>query len=410
MYSRPCFAAMKRLLSGLLLSGIAYAAVQTDLWAFRRPVKPSQAAFNVLAVDAIVYRASKAQLKDLRLLRSGNEVPYVLRTLSGGREEKRFRPRVTDRIAIPGLGTQAVLDISAGTPHNRLTIQTGEINFRQQVRIEGSHDGKHWGMIRRDGTIFDVSTPDQHASNLSVSYPEFTGRYLRVTVMGWRNPDAIRSVSMSFVRDIAAEREIVADGSPKVTSDGVDRSSVLEVDLGFHRPFDRIRLDPTPGLFSRSVTVSVSDDRKTWEIAGFGTIERSTGGEHLSVSVPEHWARYVRAQVRNEDNPPLAFSRVRVEALRRELIFPADLTGSYWLYSGNPKAEPAHYDLGTILPAEVDAVSASFGRLEKNPSYQGPKTPVSERSPWLLPGLLVLLVPVLGTIAFRMLRQVNSSG
>jgi hypothetical protein len=400
---------MKRLLSGLILSGIIYAAVQTDQWAFRRQVKPTQAAFDVLSLDAVVYETSKAQLKDLRLLRSGTEIPYVLRTLSGGREVKRFSPRITDRIAIPGVGTQAVLEISESAAHNRLTIETDQTNFRQRVRMEGSDDGKHWGIIRRDGTIFDVSTPDQHASNLSISYPDSTRRYLRITVEGWRNPDAIRSVSMSFVRSLPAQREVVAEVAPKLTSDGTTRASVLDIDLGFDRPFDCIRFEPAPGFFSRSVTVSASRDNKKWEIAGFGTIERSAGGEHLSVYVPEHWARYVRAEVRNEDNPPLVLSRVRVQALRRELIFPAEVNGSYWLYSGNPKAEPVHYDLGKILAPQVNALPALFGPLEKNPSYQAPRPPVSERLPWLLPGLLVLLVPVLGIIAFRMLRQVNSS-
>jgi hypothetical protein len=204
---------MKHLLSALVLSGITYAAFQPDLWAYRRPVQTSHSALNVLPVDAIVYRTSKAELKDLRLLRSGNEVPYVVRTLSGGREEQRFTPRITDRMAIPGLGTQAVLEMGDAAPHNRLTIHTGATNFRQQVRIEGSDDRKHWGLIRGDGTIFDVSTPDQHASNLAVSYPESTRRYLRITVVGWRIPDAIRSVSMSFVRDVPTQRETVAEGS-----------------------------------------------------------------------------------------------------------------------------------------------------------------------------------------------------
>jgi hypothetical protein len=157
------------------------------------------------------------------------------------------------------------------------------------------------------------------------------------------------------------------------------------------------------------VTVWASGDKHKWEIAGSGTIERSARGEQLSLYVPECWARHVRAEVRNEDDPPLVVSRIQVEALRRELVFPAEATGSYWLYSGNPEAKPVHYDLGRVLPAQVGALPALFGSLEKNPDYKPPKPPVSERSPWLLPGLLVLLVPVLALIAFRMLRQVNSS-
>ena len=200
---------MKHLLSGVLLtSGVLYGAFDPSVWASRRQIKTVQAPFDVLTLDASVYGSSEAQLNDLRLLRSNNEIPYVLRALSGGREETRTRPPLIDRVAIPGLGTQAVVDIGVGTPHNRLTIETHRTNFRQRVRIEASDDRNNWGMIRSNGTIFDISTPDQHVSDLSVSYPESTRRYLRLTIEGWSDPEALQSVSMSFVRESeAAERD-----------------------------------------------------------------------------------------------------------------------------------------------------------------------------------------------------------
>src|SRR3954454_1674229 len=103
---------MRQLLSGALLTTCAaYAAFNPGFWASRREVKTKRAAFNVLTLDRDIYKNSRAQLRDLRLLRSGQELPYVLRTLSGGREEKTFRPELTDRVTLPGLGTQAVLNI-----------------------------------------------------------------------------------------------------------------------------------------------------------------------------------------------------------------------------------------------------------------------------------------------------------
>ena len=102
-----------------------YAVFNPNFWVFRREVKAFQAPFDVIVLDSIVYKTSRAQLNDLRLLRSGNEVPYVLRTLSGGRQENTFSPVLTDRVAIPGLGTQAVLDMGGRTPHNRVRIHTG---------------------------------------------------------------------------------------------------------------------------------------------------------------------------------------------------------------------------------------------------------------------------------------------
>ncbi len=401
---------MRRQLSGaLLLSGALYAAFNPSSWTFRRQVTIAQGPFDTLSLDASVYRSSEAQLNDLRLVRSGADVPYVLRKLAGGREETTYTPSITDRAAIPGRGVQAILDIGGHSPHNWIKIVTDKANFRQRVQIEGSDDRRHWALLRGDGTIFDVSTREQHAENLSVSYPDSTRRYLRVTVSGWNDPDALRSVSMSFVRESPAERETVADQPAHATLDSQTRSTLVELDLGFERPFDRLWLDVGPGLFSRAVTVSVSRDRKNWSVSGFGNVERTSNREDLFVSLPEAWSRYVRVAVSNEDNPPLSFRRVRAEAIRRELIFPADQPGAYWLYSGNSKAEPVHYDLQTVLPSQVHAAAASLGPVEKNPNYQAPRQPVTERSPWLLPTVLLVLVPALGAIAFRMLRQVNSS-
>lgn len=401
---------MKLLLSGVVLfSGVLYAAFNPGVWAFRREVKAVPAPFDVLSLDADVYRTSKARLDDLRLIRSGNEVPYVRRRLTGSRQEKIVRPLLTDRVAIPGLGVQAILDMGGGRPHNRLRIETNKTNFRQQVRIEASDDRKHWGMIRRDGIILDVSTPDQHASNTVVSYTDSTRRYLRLTIEGWNNPEALRSVSMSFVRNSPAEREVIADQRPTPKADSGTHSSLLELDLGFERPYDLVRFDISPGFFSRALTISVSQDRKSWSTVGYGNVERTSRRERLFVTIPEQWARYVRVAVNNEDNPPLTFTRIRVEAIRTELIFPAEAAGSYWLYSGNLKAERVRYDLPMLLPADVSAVPATFGSPGKNPEYRPPKPPITERSPWLLSALLVVLVPALGAIAFRMLRQIKTT-
>src|SRR4051812_43288813 len=150
---------MKRWLSGaLLLSGALYAAFNPSSWPFRREVRIVQAPFNTLSLDASVYRTSKAQLNDLRMVRSGKGVPYILRTLAGGREETTHTLTVTDPAAIPGRGVQAVLDVGGRGLHNRIKINTNKANFRQRVQIEASDDRRNWALLRDDGTIFDVST------------------------------------------------------------------------------------------------------------------------------------------------------------------------------------------------------------------------------------------------------------
>lgn len=401
---------MNLLLSLLLFAGVLQAEFVPQSWDSRRQVKTTAAPYNVVVVDSTVYRSSRSRLNDLRLLHAGKEVPYVLRTLSKGREEKMFAPVMSNRVAIAGVGVQAVLDLDHHSPHNRVTINTDATNFRERVRVETSDDRGQWGTVRLDGTIFDVSTVDQHASYLSVSYPESTHRFLRITVSGWTNPAALQSAEVGFIRESVAERDIAADLRPNVTADDGSRESVIDCDLGFERPFDRVTFAVSAGLFSRPVTLSVSRDKKVWSTGGFGTLERTAREVRLTIEVPEQWDRYVRTVVRNNDNSPLSFTDVRFEAIRRELVFPAEEPGPYWLYSGNAMAAPVRYDLTAILPAQLSAIPVTLGPVERNPEYQPPSPPVTERSPWLLTALLLLMAPVIGIIAIRMLRQAKVSG
>ena len=69
-----------------------------------------------------------------------------------------------------------------GLPTNRLTIQTPQVNFYREVTLEGTGDAPSWSLIQRSGVLYSYDTPKFVGDQLTLSYPETTFRYLRLTV------------------------------------------------------------------------------------------------------------------------------------------------------------------------------------------------------------------------------------
>ena len=75
-----------------------------------------------------------------------------------------------------------------GLPTNRLTIQTQQVNFYREVALEGSGDKPRWSLIERSGVLYSYDTPKFVGDKLTLSYPETTFRYLRLTIHNEDNP------------------------------------------------------------------------------------------------------------------------------------------------------------------------------------------------------------------------------
>ena len=75
-----------------------------------------------------------------------------------------------------------------GLPTNRLTIQTPQVNFYREVTLEGTGDAPSWSLIQRSGVLYSYDTPKFVGDQLTLSYPETTFRYLRLTVNNEDNP------------------------------------------------------------------------------------------------------------------------------------------------------------------------------------------------------------------------------
>ena len=376
------------------------------LWRVRRKIAP-QGGLGIARIqpDAALYRGSLAGLADLRVVYKGVDVPYRIDTLRGANELREVQATILNRAAIPGTGVQLTLETMADSRHDRVRIVTPLQDFRRRVRIETSDDQKNWAVARSDGSIFDVSAADRPASDLTVTYPVSTRRYVRVTVFGWTDAKAITSAWLSHYDQRPERRAAVAvNEHPKLEADAAAQATLITWDLGSRgTPHDTVHFDVGPGAFSRSVEVESSVDGKQWMPVGGGTISRDA----LFVAFSEQWARYLRVRVLNRDDRPLPIQRLRLESLVRYFLFRAEGPGPYWLYYGYAGARAPSYDLAGIggdtrSPAEL-------GDEEPNPDYKVPATPVSERNPTLLYGVLVAAIVGMGYLTLRFLKTVKAN-
>jgi hypothetical protein len=404
----------KLLLSLLAIASLARADFDAPHWRLRKTIGPNaNVPLSTIRADAEIFRGSPEHLDDVRIVRNATEIPYILQTLYGHREDREFQPAISNQ-STTSEGIQATLDLGVRAQHNRVRIATRRVNFKQRVRIETSDDAEHWAVARDDGFIFDFSEGDRHAAVLTVEYPLSTRRYVRITIMGWTNPTDLTSAWLTYRSGTNGVRDVLANVTPAVVENAKEQDSVWTADIGFAGvPHDQVQVDVEPGLFYRSVEIESSRDAKAWLYVGQGTISRTAGQESLSLSFPEQWERYLRVRVHNGDSAPVKVRQFAFSAYRRVLKFPTNAAGQYWIYYGNPDAKRPSYDLAQVMPVGVQVVDASLGAEGLNPAYRPPvepQKPWSDRHPQVLYAVLGLAVLGMGYLAVRFLLKVRPAG
>ena len=393
----------------LLLHGAAF---DDGPWRYRAAVQvPERGKLYVVPFDRALYSRMRQDLADVRIVKDGEEVPYVIDTSAGSLEEKECRPELFDKSVVRGSSLRITLDLApCGNPrHSRVRLATGETNFRQRVLIETSDDNNFWAVAREDAYIFDFTQGDKKLSVLTVDYPVSTRRLVRATIFGWRDPAAVTEAWSLYRAERPAEEYTIDAITPERIEDAATRSSLLSLDLGQSGlPHHRVRLEAASASFHRAVELEASDDAKTWALVTRGAIFQVRGEASLALSYPERHDRYLRLRIFNGDDRPPPVPLVYIEDWKRTLKFLPTSDGDFYIYYGNPAARHPVYDLGAVLsrqPAPPEAI-AVVGEWRINPGYRPggvPPKPWSDRHPALLYSALALAIVVMGLVTARFL-------
>ncbi len=369
---------MKKLASSLLLFALLLQAdFQPSRWKFRRPLTvDASARIAVWNVDRGTYVHSQSNLSDLRVVSGQDEVPYVLEKMSGSDRREDVSGDVIDKGVKSSRDLELTVDVGRGHRHNGIRLRTRLTNFRQRVAISTSDNGSSWTRVRDDGYIFDFSQDNRQVSVLYVSYPESTRPYVRMTIYGWKDPNAVTRCWVTVDENRSPVRDTMASLKPEPQQDSKTQSTSFTWDLGVAGiPHDQLSLEVDTPAFQRAAAVETSTDGNEWYALGLGVLSKFTQEQSLNLDFSENQQRYLRLRIFNRDDRPLAVKSATLSVIRTRVKFKPAGGGAHWLYYGNADTHAPSYDLRDLLAREAP----------------GPETPsppeLKNRTPTIATGL-----------------------
>jgi hypothetical protein len=366
-----------------------------------------------------LFRASRSgpELADLRIEGPGGaEVPWLLREIPHEGHRERRLAALLDPVRLPGGAFRAVLDLGrSGLRHSELRLDLAGQEFLRRVRVESSDDGHGFGLLSDQGRVFAVAGRPERAAQ--VHYPTSAARYLRVTLLPGAGEVAITGAA---VLDAAAEADHpvrrMAVALAAQAFDARARRTFVDLDLGGGGlPAEAVVLSTAAPAFERRVRVHWSA-RRDWFVAGpGGLLWRAAGGppedrENLRLElgpVPAS-VRWIRLEIEEGDDAPIAWTGASVEWLPREILLAAAGGGPHTVLVGAEGMASPAYDLAAQLRrAPAPAAEAELGALGANPRQAAPPAgpqPFTERYRTALGAGLALLLALLAVWAIRLLR------
>jgi len=379
---------------------------------------PSSSGYVILQLPPEFFSHLKPDLSDLRIVNADGEAPYVLGVEKEAASSSRVPARMYN-LSSGANGTAFLADLGSGSAfHNAITIQVLSENFRRGVVIEGSDDEKSWRTLTSQGQVFDYTVRDIKSVSVrdtDVTYPEATFRYLRVTISGGSLD--VRGVQVFREIQLAA-REAVYEPAISVSENNEARTTDAVLDIGADGiPHRRGTLETASVNFNRPIAIYDSSNKSDWRLLTYGYLyDVRTSvftGSNLSFAYPESNRRYLKISVLNGDDRPISINGVSLYGVVRRVIFSYDPAKEYFVYLGRSDARRPQYDFEKISQyldiSSLDQVSA--GRVEENPEYKAPevsKAPITERSPYVLPLLLGVVVAVLAFLLLRVVTRVKA--
>jgi len=369
-------------------------------------IQAARLARFVLPIE--VYGNSQVGLADLRIISdTGTQIPYAIDTAVAARHEVRGPVTVSDIGFVPGKYTQAVADVgTAGDLHNELTVVpgSGESDFFEWVAVDASDDRQTWRIMRDRVPIFRFES-ENLTGRQQIAFPQTRARWLRVRILDSQRPFAIDSIEVARFSETLIERAPLA---ASFTQDlqSQQRKSVWVADTGYaHVPVSALEFSAAQPAFHRPVTISASDDGKTWTEVAQGDIYESGADRQMIVEVLSGNGRYWQVTVFNRDDVPIQGLHMQLLTTPTYVSFEQEPDRSYLLIYGNPHAQAPEYDFTTLTTKDqrIAATLVSTGPQSSNTAYASPE-PWTERHAWIMWVALIAAVAVIAAIAIFSMR------
>jgi hypothetical protein len=452
---------MNRLWFLAALVAVAAHAERPDDYAFGVPLTPgAAAAFHRVALPAVVYEGVvHPDLADLRVFNADGEVvPYAFvprRAVPTERPPAIALPMFPlwvdrERRDVAGLALTVVRDAAGTTvsvnaaPNEPATgkvlggyvLDASSLDHplvalsfalpetpgatTMRVRIDASDDLAVWRSVAGDATLVNIEFAGQRLTRNRVEFAPTKTKYLRLS---WAADRAV--IDFGVVSGEYGERVIEAPRQWRNVAGAqvADREGDYEYDLGGAFPVDRIAVDlATLNSIVPAMLSARANAATPWQPVGSTVFYRleSPGGDVMSPPIPvvggerRYWLLHVDPRSgAGGQAPPL-----RMGWQPQEIVFAARGRGPFMLAYGKHAATPGALAIATLVPGfdgmkELPAsVVSAAGAIVTAVSLGGTdrlrKPPDVKR--WVLWAALALGVLVLGWMAWRLSREMASTG
>jgi len=376
-----------------------------------------------------IFGHARADLGDVRLFNAdGDSLQYAVRVLSGRNVRETIVTSEFNRSepedGVHELALELLID---DVEHNEVLVQTSGMNFRRQVTVSGSDDGKDWKPLV-SGALIRFTGNSQTLINDSFVYPGSRHRYVRVqvtpdpqavTLEG--EPDAFTFETVSVMRQMLEPGEkvrnaaIVSDREPTRHAGGPGSRWIF--DFGASIPCDRLEIEIQDDEFARDVTLEMETANMLGQpefvsvyLEEDAVWQRRPGDESgpMVLSFSEILAKRLRLTVVDYRNKPLTLTGVTGLAAARQIVLerPQKSDLPLQIYFGNQNAENTNYDFARNLPESLPQVPvrATVSAAEPNPEFTPPPKPWTERLPWLIYVVLASVSVVLAAVIVNLSR------
>lgn len=406
---------IKKILVAIFLFLILFVSVvfaeNLDQWKFTREIKDISSGYNEISLDELIYKNSKHNLDDLRIINSeGNFVSYYLDGYKNKTESVLLTYNSTQILQFQKKSNNYV-DFKLINESNNEDIIVNELllnfkinkDFLYDVNIYGSYDNLSWDYISSDKvyrTKDGIKNTLKFGDSLKYEYYRivFLNEYEDISVENLKAmniKESLTNISYNKTKEIPYNLE-TKDNISYITIANEDLLKIKQIKINSKDTFDR--------YYTIGMKDNETDDFRYFNSGRIYNIDLenfSTANKIVELN-PYTKNRFLIIKISNEDNPPIEIESIDITFFIDSIVFEANKKESYTLILGNENVNKPNYDIESFkgyIDSE-DKNLAKLGELLNNELFETTKKP-SYDFKLILNTLVIILTCVLIVVIFK---------
>jgi hypothetical protein len=386
---------------------------------FRKTIKEPAKNWHRVPIDIDVLEKVNENMTDIRvagfLKADTTEVGYVLHSYKSYSEQQVVYFDAINESVKDGRFFITYEQPLTKETINEITLNIDDENFSYLANLEGSQDGKTWFSILENYRIVGINDEHKSYKFTTLRFPNSNYKYYRISLdtKGEAKPFGATLLHSTFIQ---GDYHQWSSQNPSKSEGKSSGTTVFEYTLQQRLPFSAIAIEVADDFeYHRSITISYLADssltpKGEWipfHVQAYTGVLSSYEKNRLYELPKTIFAKKIRIEVRNQNNPPLNLGKITVYQPKQELLvrFDKAYEQAELLYGGKALYYP-DYDINKFVKdlSISELPLLSLGAEEKIDKPLPPKKEALFENPiwlWSIMGIVILL---LGFFALRLLK------